>query len=74
MSVEPFTFYYFLMKNSSPNVNAFKAHYHDKVELLPDKIVSSKKLMEILQIETSVDFVTFHRAFMEYFKAKCSVV
>lgn len=71
MSFEPFTFYNYLAKSSTPNSRAFKMHFKEQMERLPDKIVSSKQLMKILDIKSTLDFEIFHKAFLEYFKVKC---
>ena len=62
------TFYSYIMNNSSNNILRFRYIFADKIQFLPDKIVSSKALLKHLDISpNSEEFIIFKNTFMEYF-------
>lgn len=72
MSIEIYTFYNYINSNVSNNITNFKNLFSDKINKLPDKIVSSKYLIKHLDIQTNVEFIIFKNTFLDYFKSKLS--
>lgn len=72
MSIEIYTFYNYINSNVSNNITNFKNLFSDKINKLPDKIVSSKYLIKHLDIQTNVEFIIFQNTFLDYFKSKLS--
>ena len=72
MSIEIYTFYNYINSNVSNNITNFKNLFCDKINKLPDKIVSSKYLIKHLDIQTNVEFIIFQNTFLDYFKSKLS--
>ena len=50
MTVELGTFYNYIKNNTSDNITRFKTTFSDKINELPDKVVSSKYLIKHLGI------------------------
>ena len=48
MTVELGTFYNYIKNNTSDNITRFKITFSDKIDELPDKVVSSKYLIKHL--------------------------
>lgn len=68
MSRSSNTFYNYIMSNSSSNISRFRNTFGSRIPSLPDKIVSSKFLINHLDIlPDSDDFMVFKNAFLEYF-------
>ena len=42
----------------------------DKIDLLPDKITSSKKIMMCLNINSRYEYDIFKKVYLDYFKLK----
>jgi hypothetical protein len=70
MSIEIYTFYNYINSNVSNNITNFKNVFSDKINKLPDKIISSKSLIKHLDIKTNVEFKIFKNTFLDYFKSK----
>lgn len=71
MSILPFTFYNYIMSSNNNNdVEKFKEIFKTRLEKMPDKIVSSRVLMILLDIETRYEYDIFRNVYMEYFKKK----
>lgn len=64
------TFYNYITNNSSDNITLFRNIYQDKIYDLPDKIVSSKYLINYLKIQDTYKFKIFKDVFSDYFKYK----
>ena len=72
MSILPLTFYNYIFRISSSDItDRFKHHFGDRLEQLPDKVVSSKYIINNLSISDQKDLCLFKDAFMEYFRYKC---
>jgi hypothetical protein len=56
--------------NKSQNIKTFIELFESDMHNLPDKVVSSKRLMSILNVDTPSKFAIFQNAFMEYFAEK----
>lgn len=56
--------------NKSQSIKNFIELFEPDMHNLPDKVVSSKRLMNILKVDTPIKFSTFQKAFMEYFAEK----
>lgn len=76
MSITAFTFYNYIMSsNNNDNDNdieRFKKVFQNRLEKIPDKIVSSRVLMILLDIESREEYEIFRNVYMEYFKKKVS--
>lgn len=70
MSIETYTFYNYINSNVSNNITSFKNVFSNKINKLPDKIISSKSLIKHLDIKTNVEFKIFKNTFLDYFKSK----
>jgi hypothetical protein len=70
MSVLPFTFYNYIMSSKNGDVKKFKEIFGDRIEKMPDKIVSSRMLMMLLEVELREEYDIFRNVYMEYFKKK----
>jgi hypothetical protein len=70
MSVLPFTFYNYVMELSDNEVEKFKKIFQNRLEKIPDKIVSSRVLMILLDIQSREEYDIFRNVYMGYFKKK----
>lgn len=70
MSFLPFTFYSYIMSSNDNDVEKFKKFFKNRLEKMPDKIVSSRVLMILLDIESREEYNIFRNVYMEYFKKK----
>ena len=71
MTVELGTFYNYITNNTSDNITIFKTTFSDKINELPDKVVSSKYLIKHLGISMScVEFKIFQNVYLDYFRVK----
>lgn len=70
MSKDILSFYKYITSHSNDNINIFKNIFYSKIESLPDKIVSSKYLIEYLEIQSKLEFDIFKNTFLDYFKYK----
>lgn len=69
MSRDKLTFYSYITNYNTTNITKFLDLFENKIEIIPDKMVSSKYLIQLLNINTNtVYFDTFQNVFMEYFK------
>lgn len=74
MSITAFTFYNYIMSsnNNDNDIERFKKVFQNRLEKIPDKIVSSRVLMILLDIESREEYEIFRNVYMEYFKKKVS--
>ena len=70
MTLEIFTFYNYLQTYSSNDITLLKELLKDKIDLLPDKITSSKKIMMCLNINSRYEYDIFKKVYLDYFKLK----
>jgi hypothetical protein len=78
MTVELGTFYNYIKNNTSDNITRFKTTFSDKINELPDKVVSSKYLIKHLGISvrqgtlsmSCVEFKIFQNVYLDYFRVK----
>lgn len=74
MTVEIFTFYNYINNYNTEYTTLYKTIFDNSIELLPNKICSSKILYETLKfhIENN-DYKrkVFNQTFCEYFRKKC---
>ena len=69
MSRANLTFYSYIKNYNSDNIKKFLELFKDKIEVIPDKMTSSKYLIKFLNIhDNRVNFKIFQDAYMEYFK------
>ena len=59
MSILPFTFYSYIMSSNDNEVEKFKKIFQNRLEKMPDKIVSSRVLMILLDIESREEYNIF---------------
>ncbi|NDD53119.1 hypothetical protein EBZ39_04430 [bacterium] len=55
------------MTYDTPNNARFKQHFKKIISDIPREVVSSRKLIKVLQINTQKDLRVFRDAFMDYF-------
>lgn len=67
MSKDVFTFYNYLVKNKSNEIDKFLTEFSDKIHLLPDKVVSSRQIIKILKITSNYEFKMFQNVFNNYY-------
>jgi hypothetical protein len=70
MTLEIFTFYKYLQTYSSNDITLLKELLKDKIDLLPDRITSSKKIMMCLNINSRNEYCIFKKVYLDYFKLK----
>jgi len=70
MTLETFTFYNYLQTYSSNDITLLKDLLKDKINLLPDKITSSKKIISCLNINSQNEYDLFKKVYLDYFKIK----
>ena len=70
MSKEILSFYKYIINHSNDTINLFKNIFNQKIDSLPDTIVSSKFLIEYLDIQSKLELEIFKNAFLDYFKYK----
>jgi len=70
MTKESLTFVDYIQNYDTDNTVKFKAIFDNKITNIPNKSLSSKQLMNLLQLESAVQFVIFRQTYMEYFKLK----
>ena len=70
MTLETFTFYNYLQTYSSNDITLLKDLLKDKINLLPNKITSSKKIMTCLNINSQNEYDLFKKVYLDYFKIK----
>jgi hypothetical protein len=67
----PVSFYYYILYNTDcEDVALFYKTFEHKLSLLPKNIVSSKKIIKILQIKSIIEFQIFTNVFNQYYKFK----
>jgi len=74
MTIELFTFYYYINNYNTENTNNYRDIFKNSLEFLPEKICSSKILYNILKDEIqNNDYKRklFNETFCEYFRIKC---
>lgn len=70
MTRSEFTFYYYIMQNDTYNIRIFMEYFGSKIENISDDIMSSKKLINVLDIQTVDAFKIFREVYLDYFKEK----
>jgi hypothetical protein len=72
MSRKELTFYRYVTNYNTDNINKFLELFGNTVEKLPDKMISSKHIIKMLNNEyplnsNTIYFRTFKNVFMDYF-------
>lgn len=69
MSRDKLTFYRYITNYNSVNIDKFVELFKNDINKIPDKMMSSKNIIKILNINTNtIYFTTFQKVFMDYFK------
>ena len=69
MSKDKLTFCCYIRNYDTNNINKFIELSGDQIEKIPDKMVSSRYIMHLLNINSNtIYFRTFENVFMDYFK------
>ena len=69
MSKDQLTFYSYVTNYNTDNINTFLELFGNTIEKIPDKMVSSKHIIQIFNINSNtIYFRTFKNVFMDYFK------
>lgn len=67
---QEFSFKYYLTNYENTETYNFKDCFKEKINILPEKIVSSKKILKLLEINENFEKKIFQNAFSKYFKEK----
>lgn len=67
---QEFSFKYYLKNYENAETYNFKDCFKEKINMLPEKIVSSKKILELLDINDNFEKKIFQNVFSKYFKEK----
>lgn len=68
MSRKELTFYRYVTNYNTDNINKFLELFGNTVEKLPDKMISSKNIIKMLNINSNtIYFRAFKNVFMDYF-------
>lgn len=70
MTKDKFTFMDYITNYKTENVEKFKTVFKDTYETIPNKMSSSKSIMNVLNITSGSQFFIFQRTYFEYFKFK----
>lgn len=70
MSKDICTFCNYIMNNSSDNITQFKITFRDRLDNIPNKMVSSKYLMNVLKPLSIPDSKIFKETYLDYFRTK----
>jgi hypothetical protein len=69
MPRDKLTFYCYVTNYNTNNINKFLELFENRIGKIPDKIISSKYIIQILNINSNtVYFRAFQNVFMDYFK------
>jgi len=71
---QEFSFKYYIENYNNITAYQFKTFFNESLEKLPNNIVSSKKLITILNINTKLKKEIFQNAFLDYFKEKLKYI
>jgi|694.fasta_scaffold38793_4 hypothetical protein len=64
----PISFYYYLKYNEdSYDIQLFYKTFENKLSFLPKNIISSKKIIKILEIQSNIQFEIFTNVFNQYY-------
>lgn len=69
MTIE-FSFKYYIENYQNMEIYNFNEYFNERVDILPDKLMSSKRLMTLLNIENELERKLFKDVFLKYFKEK----
>jgi hypothetical protein len=69
MSRDKLTFYCYIRNYNTNNITKFIELFGNEIEKIPDKMVSSRYIIQNLNINSNtIYFTTFQNVFMDYFK------
>lgn len=69
MSREKLTFYSYITNYNTNNIDTFLELFGNTIEKIPDKMVSSNYIIQLLNINSNtIYFRAFQNVFMDYFK------
>ncbi len=70
MSIEKFTFPYYIRNSKSEYTQLFNTVFNDEIINIPENTVSSRSLMKHLNLNTVYKQRVFHNVYMDFFKEK----
>ena len=65
-----FSFKFYVKNYKNMEIYNFNEYFKERLENLPDKTISSKKIYELLNISDDYERLLFRRVFLKYFKEK----
>ena len=65
-----FSFKYYVENYNNNEIYNFNKYFKEKIITLPNKTISSKKLMEVLSVNSDMEKLVFRSVFLKYFKEK----
>lgn len=73
MSKGIFSFYDYVYNYTTINTMMFKEIFNDRLKNLNQNIVSSKRLMEDLQIDGNYEYTLFRSTYLDYFRLRMNM-
>jgi catalase len=70
MSIEKFTFPYYIRLNKTEQIQKFINVFSDEIENIPENAVSSRVIMKCLKLDNTYKTNVFKTTYMEFFKEK----
>ena len=70
MTCEPLTLWLYINNISDEDNIKFKKLFAQKIDALPNKVVSSKQIRKVLDIDSLEQEALFIKVWMKYFKLK----
>ena len=67
---QEFSFKHYLTNYENTEICNFKHYFQEKINSLPNKVISSKQIFKLLDINGEFEKRIFQNAFFEYFKEK----
>uniref|UniRef100_A0A6C0H6M2 Uncharacterized protein n=1 Tax=viral metagenome TaxID=1070528 RepID=A0A6C0H6M2_9ZZZZ len=70
MSYETLTFWLYIQQQCGTDIEKFKGLFGSKIDMLPNKVVSSRTIRKVLTVDTIQKEILFRKIWMEYFETK----
>ncbi|NBP01438.1 MAG: hypothetical protein EBU90_15120 [Proteobacteria bacterium] len=70
MSYETLTFWLYIQQQCGTDIEKFKGAFGSQIDMLPNKVVSSRTIRKVLTVDTIQKEILFRKVWMEYFKTK----
>ena len=74
MTKSKFTFRDYIQNYVTENICVFKETFKNYLDRIPDQIISSKRLIQNLEINNHFDFLLFRNTYLDYYRMKLEVI